>query len=153
MSKQPDFDMAEAHRYFSVQCFNKAWDYIDMAERTEEENEQMLQACMASLWHWSERDDVQPSNYSVGYWQASRVLALMGKGEEARRYGRLSLDASHDLEPFYIGYAYEALARGEMVIGNVEKVHEYLDLARQQCEKVSDKDSRKLLEADLKTIG
>ena len=26
MSKIPDFDLATAHKYFAVQCFNQAWD-------------------------------------------------------------------------------------------------------------------------------
>ena len=51
----PDFDSAKAHQFFSAHCFNSAWELIDKPERTPEENEQMIQRTMASLWHWTQR--------------------------------------------------------------------------------------------------
>jgi hypothetical protein len=55
MSDKPDFDPAVVHRYFSATCFNKTWEFIDNPKRTPEEDMTMLQASMASLWHWSQR--------------------------------------------------------------------------------------------------
>ena len=73
MGKAPDFELQKAHRYFSADCFNRAWDEIDKSSRTHEEDERMLLLAMASLWHWGQREDVTPVNYSIGYWQVSRV--------------------------------------------------------------------------------
>jgi hypothetical protein len=152
MVKEPDFDLTGAHKYFSANCFNKTWDFIDKSSRSAEDDLQMLQTCMASLWHWSQRTDAKPENYSVGFWQASRVFALLGNVDDARKYAQLSLDTSRELAPFYVGYAYEALARSEMAAGNKAKMNEYLTAARQQCDKVTDQDSKKLLAADLETL-
>jgi hypothetical protein len=154
MSKQPEFDVEAAHRYFAAECFNRAWDLIDKPERTPEEDEQMIELSLASAWHWSQRPDCSPENRSVGYWQASRIYALLGRAGFARRYGQLSLAALEGAGelPFYLGYAYEALARAESVRGEPAKRDEYLALARQAAERVADADSRSALLADLETI-
>ena len=153
MHKKPDFDVSAAHRYFSAHCFNGAWDLIDKADRTPEEEEHMIQLNQASLWHWSQREDNADKNRSVGYWQASRIRALLRHANEARRYGQLSLQYSSKLEPFYQGYAYEALARAEQVAGNRALAQEYAAEARRLAEQVSDAEEKKLLVDDLAGIG
>ena len=152
MSNNSEFDAVAAHRFFSAQCFNKAWDLIDKSDRTPVENQQMIQLNQASLWHWSQREDCTSRNLSVGYWQASRIHALLGDSEDARRYAQLSLVNSEGEEPFYAGYAYEALARAEMVAGKADRMEEYLDEARKWAEAITDEKSRKLLVNDLDSI-
>ncbi len=152
MAKKPDFDTVAAHKYFSAHCFNAAWGLMDKKERTPEETEQMIELCQASLWHWSQREDGTDQNRSVGYWQASRVYALAGQTGSARRYGKLSLEAAADCPPFYRGYAYEGLARAEMVAGDKPKMKEYLSLAHEQAEAVKGLEEKKMLEADLEGI-
>ena len=34
MTSAPSFDVEAAHRYYSVHCFNAAWDLLDKEERT-----------------------------------------------------------------------------------------------------------------------
>ncbi len=155
MTNQPTFDVAQAHKHFSAECFNRAWDLMDKAERTPEENETMVQLSVASTWHWTQRPDCSPQNLSVGHWQTSRIYALLGKPDMARHYGRLSLETLEDAsdDPFYIGYAYEALARAEWVANNPTKTAEYLALARKAAGRVTDADMRQALLADLQSIA
>ncbi len=150
--QQPPFELQPAHKYFSANCFNKTWDLIDKPNRTPDEELAMLHTSMASLWHWSQREDVKPQNLSVGHWQVSRVYALLGQAENALRYGALSLRLAEGLEPFYTGFAYEALARAEMVGGNKEKMNEYLEKARAWAEQVDDEEDKQVLMGDLGTI-
>jgi hypothetical protein len=154
MSKKPDFDVSAAHRYFSGQCFNRAWDLIDKADRTPQEDEEMIRLSQASIWHWTQREDCTPTHMSTGYWQASRIYAILGQVENARRYGQLCLDVSQgeDVAPFYLGYAYEALARAEAVAGSRAKTEQYLSKAQKIAEQVSDPDSKKWLLGDLGTV-
>ena len=107
----PNFDTAAAHRFFAANCFNAVWELLDKPDRTDEDDEQMIALAHASVWHWTQREDRLPRNLSVGYWQLSRVYAILGHGERARHYGNLSLAAAQEEEPFYLGYAHEALAR------------------------------------------
>lgn len=149
MNKKPDFDVQAAHRYFSVFCFNSAWDLIEKIDRRSEEAERMLLLNQASLWHWSQRADCSDKNLSVGYWQASRIRALLGQADEALRYAHLSLQYSANLPPFHQGYAYEALARAEQVAGNLSTAGEYAAEAYRLAQQVSDPEDKKLLLDDL----
>ncbi len=150
---QPSFDIAAAHKYFSAGCFNSAWTLIDKAERTADENEQMLALAHASVWHWRERDDCKPRNLSIGYWQLSRVYALIRHGERAAHYGALCLAVSADEPPFFLGYAHEALARAAALVGDVTAMSEHLAQAQGLAEMVQEAEDRQLLLADLQTIS
>jgi tetratricopeptide (TPR) repeat protein len=154
MSQPPAFDLDLTHRYFSTECFNRAWDLIDKPQRTKEDDERMIWLSIASLWHWTQRPDCTGTNLSVAYWQVSRVYALLGRSEAALRYAQLCLEASQgdEILPFYLAYAYEALARAAMVAGNPEKVIEYLRKAEQVAEKMTDLEAKKQLIADLETL-
>jgi len=154
MTTKPDFDVGAAHKYFSAQCFNQAWDLIEKPDRSPEQDAEMIRLNQASHWHWTQREDCNDTSLSVGYWQASRIYALLGQADNARRYGQLCLDHSQgdDVPPFYLGYAYEALARAESVAGNREKAEKYLAQARTAADAVTDPDSKKFLVDDLDAI-
>ena len=154
MTKKTDFDHQAAHKYFSAHCFNRAWELIDKSERTPEEDEQMIRLSLASQYHWSQREDSSSTNASIGFWQTSRIFALIGQVDNARRYGQLCLDASQEegVEPFYLGFAYEALARAEALAGNEQEMKAFLDNAKSAAEKIDKEDEKKMLLDDLETI-
>lgn len=150
MAKKPEFDLQSAHKYFSAHCFNAAWDLIEKKDRTEDEDDQMIRLAQASMWHWLQREDRVDRNLSVGYWQLSRVHFLAGRIEQARKYGRISLEYARNEGPFYKGYAYEALARAA---AEKSKTMEYLDEARKLASQIDDSEERKMLVGDLDSIS
>jgi hypothetical protein len=154
-SSKKKLTIKKAHKYFSAQCFNNTWDYLDIPERTAEQDEEMLRSAMASHWHWTQRKDYGPVSESIASWQVSRVFAVLGQSDNAHRYGQRALDALEGQEnlPFYQGYGYEALARAEAVAGDAAQMNSYLEKARQAAAEVSDEDSKKMLLVDLDTIG
>ncbi len=151
---EPDFDLTAAHRWFSVDCFNRAWEYINKKDRTPEEDEEMIRLSLASTWHWTQRPDCTNVNRAISLWQNSRVYVLAGQIENARRYGQMCLEASQiaDVPPFYLGYAYEALARAENQGGDHQQVKALVMEAKRLAEQVADEEDRNLLLADLDTI-
>lgn len=152
MADTPPFDSAAAHKYFSAENFNKAWEFMEKGERTDEESLAMLHTAIASLWHWAQREDVSAKNLSVGYWQVSRVYCLIKQPNLARTYGLQSLKYATRLSPFYKGYAYEALARAEMQSGNRVVMRHYREKAFEMLSLITDEESKQLLLKDLETI-
>jgi hypothetical protein len=148
----PNINEADAHRFFSASCFNRAWDLIDKAGRTEAENEQMLLLSQSSLWHWTQRHDCTPRNLSIGYWQLSRVYALLGRAEDARANAEACLRQSEGEAPFYIGYAHEALARSAAVAGDESAKLRHLEQATQYLAEVTEERDSALLRADLQSL-
>lgn len=145
-------DLNAAHRYFSSHCFNAAWELIDKTDRTPEEEEMMIHLCHASIWHWSRREDCTDRNRSIGFWQASRIYAILGRAEGARRYAELALQFSGSDDAFLRGYAYESLARAEAVCGDATKIQEYLRQAETISRQIPDAEDCHRLLADLKTV-
>jgi len=152
MSAEPAFDVASAHRYFAVHCFNAAWGLIDKPSRTPEEDRQMVALNQASIYHWQSRPDCTRQNLSIGYWQASRIHAVLANPGEAQRSAEICLEYSEGLEPFFIGYAYEALARAALLAGDRAKSAEHASRARAQAERVEDAEDRDLLVKDLSSL-
>ena len=112
----------------------------------------MLALAHTSFWHWTQRTDCSPRNLSISYWQLSRVYAILGKGERAGHYGERCLAISRDEEPFYLGYAHEALARAAAISNQPQSMNDHLQRARDLAAAVSDSEERQALEADLATI-
>ncbi|MGD8456354.1 MAG: hypothetical protein PVF83_08225 [Anaerolineales bacterium] len=154
MTDKLDFNVDAAYKHFSAACFNEAWELLDKPDRTTEEDEQMLRLSMASHWHWTQREDCANTNISVSYWQTSRVFAVLGQAENAKRYAEMCLAVSQgdDIPPFYLGYAYEALARAELVAGNRKQMTQHLKEVQKAAEKVTDSEEKKWLLDDLATI-
>lgn len=143
------------HQTFSAACFNKTWHFIEKDKLSEEDIEDMLATSYASLWHWKQRSDCKKQNLSIAYWQLGRVNCLAGKTIEAKAFGEKCLKVSNDgnLDPFYIGYAYEVLLNTAILEKDFPAAKKYLGLARAELEKVKDKDNRKYLKTDLDKLA
>lgn len=140
------------HKKLSADCFNRAWELLDKKDRTKEDDERMISLAYASLAHWRMREDCTDHNLSIGYWQLSRVYAVLGQGNNAERYGGLCLRVSSQEPPFYLGYAHEALARAALLNERRELFDKHLAEAGALAAKVDDADEKKMLEDDLATL-
>ena len=147
------FDIDEAHEYFSIEYFTQTWEYIEKTEsRTPEENMTMLHTAIASLWHWTQREDVTFENLSVAYWQVSRVYNLIKQPNNARMYGLLALKYAEELGPSLKAYAYETLARAEMQTNNRVIMRFYLEKAHQMVEQIESVEDKESVLKDLESI-
>ncbi|MCB8985077.1 MAG: hypothetical protein H6659_14695 [Ardenticatenaceae bacterium] len=155
MSMSPGFDLQAAHRFFAADCFNRAWELIDKPQRTAVEDETMLQLSLASLWHWQQRPDCTDKNRSISYWQLARVYVLLGQPANARQAAQRCLDVTRrgELVPFYVGYAYEALARAAALDGSRAERDIYLQQAQQAAAQISGAKEKQQLLDDLATIS
>ena len=152
MPTTPAFDLASAHKYFAAQCFNQAWDLIEKTGRTPEDDRLMESLSQASIYHWLHRSDCTDQNLSVGYWQASRIQAILGHAPEALRHAQVCLAYSEGLAPFYLGYAHEALARAHALAGNASAAAQALRQAFELAGLVEEKSDREALLSDLKQL-
>lgn len=153
MDYKTTFDINEAHEYFSTEYFNQTRQYIEKADRrTHEESMTMLHTAIASLWHWTQREDATFEDLSMAYWQVSRVYNLIKQPNNARTYGLLALKYAEELGPSFKGYAYEALARAEMQTNNRVIMKFYLEKAYQMVEQIESVEDKQSLLKDLESI-
>lgn len=148
----PKFDIAAAHAYFAAHCFNRAWELMEKPDRSSDDELLMVALNQASIYHWLQRPDCDSHRLSIGYWQASRIQALLRNSAQARHYAEVCLAQSHELEPFYVGYAHEALARAARLDGDAAQVEKHQTLGRALAGQVNDTDERHALLKDLESV-
>lgn len=143
-----------SHKQMAVNSFNAVWDLLDLPERTKKEEEKMIHLAHASFWHWKQVVDHTPQNISIGYWQLSRVYAVAQLGERALYFGERCLEVSmkNKIEPFYIGYAYEALCRANALLEKDEQAKEQFNLAMDYAQLVKVESAKESLIKDLNSI-
>jgi hypothetical protein len=64
----------------------------------------------------------------------------------------LEVSQEEGVTPFFLGYAYEALARAEAAGGNEEEMQAFFNDARTTAEKIKEADEKNMLLDDLNTI-
>jgi len=153
MPRLADFDLAAAHTYFAAKCFNDAWDLMEKPDRTPADDRLMAALNQASIFHWLNREDCTDQRLAVGYWQASRIQALLGNAAEALRFGEICMSYSTGLAPFHLGFAHEALARAHLLAGDRAVAAEHFSRAVAFAAQVTKPVDRDLLEGDLRGLG
>jgi hypothetical protein len=145
-------DVGYAHRYFASNCFNFAWTYIDRSDRSPQDDEAMVLAAAASLWHWTQREDCTPQNFSIGHWQLSRAYAAAGLADNAMRHALRSLEFAAGGSPFYIGYGHEAVARAACMLSDGPAFQDHSAKARALLASIDDESERLALQQDLDSL-
>jgi hypothetical protein len=144
----------EERRQLAVDLFNHAWTLLRLPERTPEQDDELIHAAHASRHHWGEVGT--PANLARGEWQLARVYATLGRAEPALHHARRCLalcEANPDaIEDWDLPFAYEALARAQLVAGDAEGAARSVERARELGARIADPEDRELLEADLGTL-
>jgi len=145
---------AEAQRRLGIDLFNKTWTLIEKADRTREEDDEMIHCAHASAYHWQQVGT--QANRARSEWQCSRVYAILDRGEPALQHARRCLELVEAnpevMEEFDLPAAYEALARAHAVAGNGDESRRSAGLGREAAGEIADEDDRAIIEADLATI-
>ncbi len=142
-------ELASWHRTLAPLDFNHTWSLLDLAERTREQEDEMLASAFAQRHHWYAVGD--PKKWAIADWQVSRVFSVLGHADLARRFGERSLAVAkdNDLDPFVVGFAHEAIARAAAEVDDLATFEEHLDAARTQLPLITDPEDRGILESDL----
>jgi len=142
-------DIASWQRTLAPRAFNRTWELLDASELTREQEEEMLAATFTQRHLWYQVGDAR--NHAIADWQISRVAAVLGYADLARRFGERSLEVGieNGLDAFVIGFAHEAIARAAAHVDDVETFNEHLELARAALAEIEDEEDRDLLASDL----
>jgi hypothetical protein len=145
---------ATTRRKLAADLFNCVWTHLETANRTPEQDDEMLHAAHASRYHWGEPGVGEPVHLARGEWQVSRVYAVLGRPEPALWHARrcLALAEQHDLSPFDLGAANEAIARAHLAAGDLAEVATWKTRAAAVLDQIEDPDDREILEGDLATL-
>jgi uncharacterized protein YndB with AHSA1/START domain len=138
----------EWHRSQGIECNNSTWEMIE-AERTPENDEEMLRRAYASTYHWARAVRRVPANEARGAWLLAKVQLLVGQPELSLRYADrcMTICQEHGLADFDLAYAYEARARALKALGDDEAAGQAWEMAKSVP--IADAEDRAILDADL----
>jgi hypothetical protein len=145
-------DASTWHRIFAASAFNHAWDLIDKAQRSPDDDVSMLMATFASRFHWEAVGTDE--NRVVGDWQIAHVASLIGMAPLAMRFARSALDRAVEqgFEGWRLASCHEGMARAHACVGNDAERDRHIKTARRLLDKVEDAEERRLVEAQLMTV-
>jgi hypothetical protein len=145
---------AEEERQLAVELFNRAWTLMETAERTEEQDDELINTAHASAYHWTQVGT--PANRARSEWQLSRAYTVLDRPEPALHHARRCLAYCEEnpeaIEDWDLPYAHEALARAHALAGEADVAGRHAAAARELAAGVAGAEDREHLEADLGTL-
>jgi hypothetical protein len=142
------------HRRLAADLYNHTWTLIERPRRTPDEDDEMLYSTFASAYHWLRAEGAGPEHRARSEWQISRVLAELGRGNEAVVHARRCLGhcSEHGLGDWDLAFAWEALARASRVAGDAMTFDESVARAREAGAQIADAEDREHFERALAEI-
>ena len=131
-----------------VDAFNETWRLM----LAREDDELMLDCAHASRYHWALAPECKPENRARSAWLLSRAYVVAGRPESALRHAEkcLELCEQNELRDWDLAFAYEALARANLLAGERDAATSYVRLARGV--EIAEEDDREQLAGDLATL-
>jgi hypothetical protein len=151
VDSQEKYTLDEAQKVFARQSNGKVWNLLDKTDRTAEENDEMIEAAYASLYHW--RVVGTEVNLQRGEWMLAHVYTVLGKPKAAIKHANLciTLTGAHrdQMKDFDIAYAFEGMARALALNGTTEEARRYLAQAQTAGEAIAEAEDKQIFLGDL----
>ncbi len=145
MAERPSQETIDRmHRWFAVECNNRTWELASLAERSPEQDFEMLCAAYTAAYHWS------IIGTAVNAAQADVTLAhaasLCGQGDLALGYARRALTFFEQGlgEDWDIAFAHAEIAFAAAVLGDTRLNAMHYNHARSAGEAIQDDEDRKV---------
>ena len=146
MSEEKSFTEAEAQLHFAKGFNGKTWKLLDKRERTQEDNELLVDYAHASLAHW--RTAGTGVHLQRGVWMLARVYTVIGNSQMATQYATrcLVLTEQHKdlLSDFDFAFAYECMARTQASAGEQAEAQKYIAMADEAGKAIQDEEDRQI---------
>jgi hypothetical protein len=143
---------ASAHRAFAAAAFNGAWELIDTAQRTPDQDRQMLTFAFAARWHWGEIGTAE--NVAVSDWQVAHVASLAGLAPLALAFAHAAYANARaaGLPDWLLASTAEGMARAHAAAGDTAAYERFAAETRTLVAGLDDDEDRALIESQLASI-
>jgi hypothetical protein len=140
--------LREHHRTFGRLLNGLSWRLLAAPARTADDDERLLGAAHASLFHWTEAGGPPRTR---GEWLVAHVYTVLGRAEPAMHHARRALalaEAEPDVRDFDVAYAYEAMARAHALAGHAGEARRWHGRAAAAGAAIADGEDRDIFLGD-----
>ncbi len=136
--------LQESHQNFAAGFNGLVWSLLTKEDRTEQENDVMINAAHASRLHWGYIGT--KLNTQRGEWLIARVYAVLNRPEPSlyHAFKCMKITEAENIQGFDLAYAYEAMARAYSAAGEQTKAQEFIKLATEAGEKIEKAEDKEL---------
>lgn len=134
--------IAQMHRWFAVECNNGCWELIEKAERSPDDDRDMLYRAYAAAYHWSYAGT--PLNGARAELALARTHSLLGQGDLALGFAQAALDffEHNDCEDWDLAFGHAEVAYAAAVTGDEVLHAKHYDAAKRRGETIADEIDR-----------
>jgi hypothetical protein len=138
-------DLKRWHKYFAIECNNRAWE-LTTQSRSVDEDREMLDAAHASLLHWSKIGN--ELNRMRGKMLLAEVHSLLGFGELAYSYAKEMHDyfISNETPDWEIAFAHAIYAHAAQISGDTAAHKAVYEQAVRAIECIADDEDREIVQ-------
>lgn len=136
------------HRAQGVEANNATWELLGSAQRTPEQDEDLLRRAYAAAYHWQRADSAKPENEARAAYLIAKALLATGQAKQALISASHCLDVclTNQLGDFDLAYAHEARTRGFLALGDLDAAR--TDWAKAATVAIADPEDQAIVEAD-----
>jgi hypothetical protein len=140
------------HRWFAVECNNRAWDLTAQPTRTPGEEREMLTSAYAAAYHWSQVG--QPINDARADTLLAHVHALLGEGGKAMAYARRCLEfcEANECESWDLAFSHLEVALAAAGLGETKLHRLHHQRARQLGDALQEAEEREYFDKEFARI-
>ena len=146
-------ELKKWHRWFAVECNNRAWRLAELPSRTPAEREEMLHCAHASALHWAKVGT--DANQARANMLLGQVHALVGEGKRALHYAREAfafVSAQEDTPGWELAFAHAVLANAAAANDERSLHNTHYARAKALGSALNDDEERALFEATFRTV-
>ncbi len=146
MAEPETYSLEEAHQHFARTLNGQVWGLLQKPERSRSEDEQMVYAAHASGYHWLQIGT--GLHHQRAEWLIAHVYTILGLADPSLRHATRCLELTDEfadlMQDFDQAYAYEGIARAHALAGNRKEALEYIQLAEESGEAISNEQDKSI---------
>jgi hypothetical protein len=150
MENEDRYTLDEAQTKVARLTNQRVWQLLENDRRSLEEDDEMVLAAQASLYHWGKVGT--RAQLQRGYWLLSHVFSVLLKPAQAVKFAKKCMQTTlafpKEMKDFDLAYAYEWLARAYALEGNKKLAAENYDLAQKAGMNIADDEDRQIFMND-----
>ncbi len=145
-------ELSRWHRWFAVECNNRAWQLADQAERTAADDDEMLNAAHAAALHWGQVGTAL---------HRARAQMLLGHVHALRGNGALAVHFAHESHAYLtsietpdweIAFSHAVMANAAATANDADAHRRHYAAARAAGDAIADAGDRTIFETTFARI-
>jgi len=141
----------EEHRQLAATFFNETWRLLNLTDRSDEQDAQMIHCAHASRMHWELVGNSK--NQAIGEWQIARVYSILRFPQSALYHATvcMAIVEQAGMKGFLMGCAHEGMARA-LALTDKQTAAIHHKKALEVLSSIDDPEDAKILRSDLTSI-